>query len=78
MWLGPGLAAIVVQCLIILCFHHLKQRNVPLHVPPSPVYPALHAHADDPTVLLQTALISQPWALEEHSSISENMNRNYS
>ena len=55
MWLGPGLAAIVVQCLIILCFHHLKQRNVPLHVPPSPVYPALHAHANDPTVLLQTA-----------------------
>ena len=30
----------------------LKQTNVPLQVLPSPVYPALHAHACDPTVLL--------------------------
>ena len=51
----------------------LKQTNVPLQVLPSPVYPALHAHAYDPTVLVQTALTSrQLWSLVEHSSTSEN------
>ena len=44
--------------------------NLPVHVLPSPVYPALHAHTYDPTVLLQTALASQLWELVEHSSIS--------
>ena len=51
----------------------LKQTNVPLQVLPSPVYPALHAHAYDPTVLVQTALTSQLWSLVEHSSTSENI-----
>ena len=51
----------------------LKQANVPLQVLPSPVYPALHAHAYDPTVLLQIALTSQLWSLLEHSSTSENI-----
>ena len=38
----------------------LQHRNsLPEHVFPSPVNPALHAHAYDPTVLLQTALTSQ-------------------
>ena len=44
--------------------------NLPVHVLPSPVYPALHAHPYDPAVLLQTALASQLWELVEHSSIS--------
>ena len=52
----------------------LKQTNVPLQVLPSPVYPALHAHAYDPTVLVQTALTSHLWSLVEHSSTSENIN----
>ena len=51
----------------------LKQANVPLQVLPSPVYPALYAHAYDPTVLLQIALTSQLWSLLEHSSTSENI-----
>ena len=58
---------------------HKKQRynyiryifyNLPVHVLPSPVYPALHAHPYDPAVLLQSALASQLWELVEHSSIS--------
>ena len=49
------------------------QNALPVHVLPSPEYPALHAHAYDPTVLLHTALTPQLWALEEHSSISGKM-----
>ena len=49
------------------------QNALPVHFLPSPEYPALHAHAYDPTVLLHTALTPQLWALEEHSSISGKM-----
>ena len=35
------------------------QNGSPLHVLPSPEYPALHAHAYDPTELLHAALTSQ-------------------
>ena len=38
------------------------QNALPVHVLPSPEYPALHAHAYDPTVLLHTAL-TQPTAV---------------
>ena len=49
------------------------QNALPVHVLPSPEYPALHAHAYDPGVLLHTALTPQLWVLEEHSSISGKM-----
>ena len=45
-------------------------NRLPEHVFPSPVNPALQAHAYDPTVLLHIALTSQLRELVEHSSIS--------
>ena len=45
---------------IVLKAFFLQHRNsLPEHVFPSPVKPALHAHAYDPAVLLHTALTSQ-------------------
>ena len=44
--------------------------NLPVHVLPSPEYPALQAHAYEPKVLVHIALTSQLWVLAEHSSIS--------
>ena len=39
------------------------QNALPVHVLPSPEYPALHAHANDPRVLLHTALTPQLWGV---------------
>ena len=43
-----------------------------------PIYPALQAHAYDPTVLLHTALMLQLRKLVEHSLISPRTAYNYS
>ena len=45
-------------------------NNKPLQLLPFPIYPALHVQMWDPLVLLHTALASQLWELDEHSSTS--------
>ena len=42
-------------------------------VRPFPVYPALHEHVYEPGVFWQTALTSQSWSSEAHSSKSINI-----
>ena len=44
--------------------------SISLHVTPSPVYPLLHPHVNDPAVLLQVAFTSQLSVFNPHSSIS--------
>ena len=46
-------------------------ESSPVHVFPSPEYPALQAQVYDPGVLLHMALIPQLWELAEHSSTSK-------
>ena len=43
---------------------------LPLHLCPSPMYPALHVQLYDPLVLLHTALASHLWVFALHSLIS--------
>ena len=38
-----------------------KRSTIPVQFTPSPVYPELHAHVNDPGVLVHVALPSQLW-----------------
>ena len=45
--------------------NYSPEQDVPL-----PVYPALHWHRNDPTLLMQLAFSSQLWVISVHSLIS--------
>ena len=54
---------------------------IPRHVLPSPTYPSLQAHENEPTVLRHAALLSHTGVSLAHSSTSKEenkkMNSNY-
>ena len=57
-------------CCVLLKHQHMYVcKHIPMHIVPSPLYPVLHAHVKDPSVLVQEALVWQgDWMI--HSSMS--------
>ena len=52
-------------------FTNKVMKKLPVHDFPSPVYPALQIHSNDPNVFLQNAFASQLCDPIVHSSMSE-------
>ena len=58
-----------VCCVLLKHQHMYVCKHIPMHIVPSPLYPVLHAHVKDPSVLVQEALVWQgDWMI--HSSMS--------
>ena len=69
---------VVVKTLVdvtpeLFQFTKPTKNILPVHLLPSPEYPALHVQVYDPRVSLHTALTSQLCELVEHSSISKKV-----
>ena len=59
----------------VISYAIIYHYNTPSHVIPSPKYPVLHLHVNEPSVFVQAAFASQLSVADSHSSISKKICR---